>query len=142
MKNKAKDQAESRFKSDKAAEEAPVSRNGSNLEEEATVERGPEVEFFSDLYSPIGLGFWGTATSAAVGGDNDSLKAAFGINNISCVRQRQRKRLGHRLLSSCAFPFGWHLPLSNWTGSLFSKSFLLSPIGRTLLFSSRMKTSM
>lgn len=38
MKNKAKDQAESRFKSDKAAEEAPASRNGSNLEEEALVE--------------------------------------------------------------------------------------------------------
>lgn len=54
MKNKAKDQAESGFKSDKAAEEAPVSRNGSNLEEEAMVERGPEVEFLSDFYSPIG----------------------------------------------------------------------------------------
>lgn len=51
MKNKAKDQAES---SDKAAEEAPASRNGSNLEEEAMVERGPEVEFSSYFDSPIG----------------------------------------------------------------------------------------
>lgn len=83
----------------------------------------------------IELGFWGTATSAAVGGDNDSLKAAFGINNKSCVRQRQRKRLGHRLLSSCAFPLGWHLPLSDWTGSLFFRSPLCFPRLEELFFS-------
>ena len=65
-----------------------------------------------------------------------------GINNKSCVRQRQRKR-PYLSIRACfpLVPFLWvgtfqFDPKGGWTGSLLSKSSLLSPIVRTLLFSS------